>query len=101
MAALNQNAPPEMLESEPKPRPRKKEDPEQNKAVIQALHMESPGFDKSMALDGQSAMLPIEQKGNITNFFNKDGEVDIQTQNETFQEAPDMGKSNKSLHLGM
>ena len=102
MAALNQNAPPEMVESEPKPRPRKKEDPEQNKAVIQALHMGSPGFDKSMALDGQSAMLPIEQKGNITNFFNKDGEVDIQTQNETFQDAPpDMGKSNKSLHLGM
>ena len=45
--------------------------------MIQALHMGSPGFDKSMALDGQSAMLPIEQKGNITNFFNKDGEVDI------------------------
>ena len=103
MAALNMNAPPEMYSNPGKePKAQKKPTKEQNEAVIQALHMgKSPGFDKSMALDGQSAMLPIEQKGNITNFFNKEG-VEIQTQNETFDQGnPDMGKSNKSIHLGM
>ncbi len=53
--------------------------------VIQALHLGSQHNDpkQTLQLDGQSAMLPVDEKVNITNYFNKG--IDIQTQNETLR----------------